>query len=200
MKISNKFITSIPCYRRHFEFKCVWGQLGAFIRDMSPESVYYPDAKSKKLYEIITDPSRFDATASDINKVLFSINGTSILDSPELDIEKFEDRVRILALFELAEIVFDFNEYSNEIHMRPGDSDIVLTHGQSLNVEETETEIHELLVRQIRVDSNSATACTIGGHKIESAYPRTGVVPSLTKVQRRSLKAERTATFAILKA
>lgn len=166
MRISNKFITSIPCYRRHFDFKCIWSQLDVFVRDMSPEIVFYPDDKSRKLYAIIADPSSYDRSASDINKSLFTINDQSILDSEELMAEKFEDRVRIVALFELAEAEFDVQAYSKDILLSPGSHDIVLSHGQSLKIDESESETRGLQVRQIRVDSNSSSFCTVGGYEL----------------------------------
>ena len=85
MKISNNLITSIACYRKHFEFHAVWSQLKVFLRDMSPQDVPYPDSTSELLYNIIKDPAMV-TVANDQFQVKgtadnpFSLNNVASLD------------------------------------------------------------------------------------------------------------------------
>ena len=168
MRISQHLITSIPSYRKHFNFRCIWNQLDVFIRDMSPDSIYYPDQYSQDLYDIVANPSRYTKEYPDSKGLdkYFKINEASVLDSPILKDEDYEKRLCIIALFELAGISFNEKDYSKDILISDGDTDIVLSHGQTLKVSKTESTEKELLVRPIKVDNNSSSACTIGEHTI----------------------------------
>jgi len=168
MRISKHFITSIPSYRKHFNFRCIWNQLDVFVRDMSPDSIYYPDQLCRDLYDIVANPWHYkdeDPEHKGLDKY-FKINETSVLDSHVLKDEAYEDRLRIIALFELAGIAFNEKDYSKDILISDGDADIILSHGQTLKVSKMEGTAKELHVRPIKVDSSSSTVCTIGEHKI----------------------------------
>ena len=110
MRIANVLITSIACFRKHFDFHAVWGQLGIFIRDMSPEDVPYPDDASKALYRAIKEPNLVSVVDNqviikDVNgeeTKPFSINNATSLKMDAIKEESQENRIRIFALFELA--------------------------------------------------------------------------------------------------
>lgn len=168
MRIAKHFITSIPSYRKHFNFRCIWNQLDVFVRDMSPDCIYYPDQLCQDLYDIIANPWHYkdvDPEQKEFDKY-FKINKLCILDSPVLKDEDYESRLRIIALFELAGIVFNEKDYSKDILISDEDADIVLSHGQTLKVSKMEGIGKELHVRPIKVDSSSSVACIIGEYKI----------------------------------
>ena len=172
MKISNKLITSIACYRKHFEFHAVWSQLKVFLRDMSPQDVPYPDETSELLYNIIKNPSmvnivnnQFQVQGADVN--IFSLNNAASLDLQEIKKETYEDRIRILALFELAGQVLKPECFTNDAFSFDGAKELILLNGQSFKVVEQDYAGQELILRQIKVDARSFCSSVVDGVEIQ---------------------------------
>lgn len=172
MKISNKLITSIACYRKHFEFHAVWSQLKVFLRDMSPQEVPYHDETSELLYNIIKNPSmvnivnnQFQVQGADVN--IFSLNNAASLDLQEIKKETYEDKIRILALFELAGQVIKPECFTNETFSFDGEKELILLNGQSFKVVEQDYAGQELILRQIKVDARSFCSSVVDGVEIQ---------------------------------
>lgn len=55
MKLNNVIILTIADFRRHFNFPAFWNSRMSFVRDMSPDSVFYFDASDRKNYEEIAN-------------------------------------------------------------------------------------------------------------------------------------------------
>lgn len=172
MKISNNLITSIACYRKHFEFHSVWSQLKVFLRDMSPQDVPYPNVTSELLYNIIKEPSmvnvvnnQFQVKGTDANP--FSLNNVASLDLQAIKKETPEDRIRILALFELAGQVMTSECFANEAFNLDGAKELILSNGRSLKVVEQDYVGQELILRQIKVDAKSFCSSVVDGVEIQ---------------------------------
>lgn len=184
MKISNNLITSIACYRKHFEFHAVWSQLKVFLRDMSPQDVPYPDASSELLYDIIKDPAmvtltngQFQVKGTADNP--FSLNKVASLDLPAIKKETSEDRIRILALFELAGQVMAPECFANEAFSLDGAKELILSNGHSLKVVEQDYAGLDLILRQIKVDANSFCSSVVDGVEIRPGKFAYGVFSKL---------------------
>ena len=173
MKIANNLITSIACYRKHFEFYSVWWQLKIFLRDMSPQDIPYPDAESEVLYDIIKDPSIVNIkdgkiVVGDSDKTPFQLNNAESLQLQQILKEAPEDRIRILALFELAKQRLTDESFTKASLEFDGTQDVVLTDGLPLNVVAQDYTGLNLTLRLIRVDAQSACPSIVGGHEINA--------------------------------
>lgn len=184
MKISNNLITSIACYRKHFEFHAVWSQLKVFLRDMSPQDVPYPDASSELLYDIIKEPTmvtvtngQFQVKGSVDNP--FSLNNVASLHLQAIKKETAEDRIRILALFELAGQVMTSECFANEAFSLDGAKELILSNGHSLKVVEQDYAGLDLILRQIKVDANSGCSSVVDGVEIRPGKFAYGVFSKL---------------------
>ena len=184
MKISNNLITSIACYRKHFEFHAVWSQLKVFLRDMSPQDVPYPDSTSELLYNIINDPAmvtvannQFQVKGSVDNP--FYLNSVASLDLQAIKKETAEDRIRILALFELAGLEMTPECFANEAFNLDGSKELILSNGRSLKVVEQDYVGHELILRQIKVDAKSFCPSVVDGVEIQPGKFAYGVFSKL---------------------
>ncbi len=184
MKISNNLITSIACYRKHFEFHAVWSQLKVFLRDMSPQDVPYPDVISELLYNIIKDPAmvnvvnnQFQVKGTADNP--FSLNSVASLDLQAIKKETPEDRIRILALFELAGQVIKEEYFENEVFNLDGAKELILSNGHSLKVVEQGYIGQDLILRQIKVDAKSFCSSVVDGVEIQPGKFAYGVFSKL---------------------
>lgn len=184
MKISNNLITSIACYRKHFEFHAVWSQLKVFLRDMSPQDVPYPDSTSELLYNIIKDPAMV-TVANDQFQVKgtadnpFSLNNVASLDLQAIKKEAPEDRIRILAIFELAGQVIKEEYFENEAFNLDGAKELILSNGHSLKVVEQDYAGQDLILRQIKVDAKSFCSSVVDGVEIQPGKFAYGVFSKL---------------------
>lgn len=184
MKISNNLITSIACYRKHFEFHAVWSQLKVFLRDMSPQDVPYPDSTSELLYNIIKDPAMV-TVANDQFQVKgtadnpFSLNNVASLDLQAIKKEAPEDRIRILALFELAGQVIKEEYFENEAFNLDGAKELILSNGHSLKVVEQDYVGQDLILRQIKVDAKTFCSSVVDGVEIQPGKFAYGVFSKL---------------------
>lgn len=172
MKISNNLITSIACYRKHFEFHAVWSQLKVFLRDMSPQDVPYPDSTSELLYNIIKDPAmvtvannQFQVKGSVDNP--FYLNSAASLELQAIKKETADDKIRILALFELAGQVIKEEYFENEAFNLDGAKELILSNGHSLKVVEQDYAGQDLILRQIKVDAKSFCSSVVDGVEIQ---------------------------------
>ncbi len=184
MKISNNLITSIACFRKHFEFHAVWSQLKVFLRDMSPQDMPYSDVTSESLYNIIKDPSmvnvvnnQFQVKGADVNP--FSLNCVASLELQAIKKESPDDRIRILALFELAGQVIKEEYFKNEIFNLDGAKELILSNGHSLKVVEQDYAGQDLILRQIKVDAKSFCPSVVDGVKIKPGDFAYGVFSKL---------------------
>ena len=188
MRISNNLITSIACYRKHFEFHAVWSQLEIFIRDMSPQDVPYPDAASKLLYDIIKDPSLVKVLVNTknnqiliegVDKSPFVLNNVETLELDAIKNESTDDCIRILALFELAGQKITKEHFANTPLSPDCTKDIILTNGYSLKVIDQEYIGLNLELHPIKVDENSPCSSFIGGIEIQPGKFAYGVFSEL---------------------
>jgi len=184
MKISNNLITSIACYRKHFEFHAVWSQLKIFIRDMSPQDVPYPDVGSEVLYNIIKDPGLVNVAnnqilVKDTNNSPFSINDAASLELPAIKQETMEDKIRILALFELAGLTMGQEYFTNEAFDINGAKEFILSNGQSIKVVQQDCIGQDLILRQIKVSSKSFCSSIVDGIEIKPGKFAYGVFSKL---------------------
>lgn len=184
MKISNNLITSIACYRKHFEFHAVWSQLKVFLRDMSPQDVPYPDSTSELLYNIIKDPAmvtvannQFQVKGSVDNP--FYLNSAASLDLQAIKKETSDDRIRILALFELAGQVMTPECFANEASSLDVAKELILSNGHSLKVVEQDYAGQDLILRQIKVDAKSFCSSVVDGVEIQPGKFAYGVFSKL---------------------
>lgn len=184
MKISNNLITSIACYRKHFEFRAVWSQLKVFLRDMSPQDVPYPDHTSELLYNIIKDPSmvnvvnnQFYIAGTEGNP--FSLNSVASLELQAIKKETADDRIRILALFELAGQVVKDECFENQVFNLDGVKELTLSNGHSLKVVEQDYVGQDLILRQIKVDAKSFCSSIVDGVEIQPGKFAYGVFSKL---------------------
>lgn len=183
MRISNVLITSVACFRKHFDFHAVWGQLGIFIRDMSPENVPYPDAASKNLYRAIKDPRLVSVINNQLfvngengeNINPFSLNNSASLEMDLIKEENQENRIRILALFELAGQKMTQERLTNDSFSENGGNEVLIKNGHSPKVVEQDYQGLELAMRLIRVDSASLLSCVINGIEIHPGKYAYGV-------------------------
>lgn len=184
MRISNNLITSIACYRKHFKFHAVWSQLKVFLRDMSPQDVPYPDSTSELLYNIIKDPAMV-TVANDQFQVKgtadnpFSLNNVASLDLQAIKKETSEDRIRILALFELAGQVIKEEYFENEAFNLDGAKELILSNGHSLKVVEQDYVGQDLILRQIKVDAKTFCSSVVDGVEIQPGKFAYGVFSKL---------------------
>ena len=184
MKISNNLITSIACFRKHFEFHAVWSQLNVFLRDMSPQDVPYPDVTSELLYNIIKDPAMV-TVANDKFQVKgtvdnpFSLNSVASLELQAIKKETVENRVRILALFELAGQVMTPECFANEAFSLDRTKELILSNGHSLKVVEQDYAGQDLILRQIKVDAKSFCSSVVDGVEIQPGKFAYGVFSKL---------------------
>lgn len=172
MKISNNLITSIACYRKHFEFHAVWSQLKVFLRDMSPQDVPYPDSTSELLYNIIKDPAIVTVANNQfqIKGVVdnpFSLNSVASLELQAIKKETADDKIRILALFELAGQVIKEEYFENEAFNPDGAKELILSNGHTLKVVEQDYAGQDLILRQIKVDAKSFCSSVVDGVEIQ---------------------------------
>lgn len=184
MKLSNSLITSIACYRRHFEFQAVWSQLRIFLRDMSPREVPYPDAASELLYRIIREPDLVRVAnkrivVQDVADSPFVLNDAATLELPALGRERLEDRIRMVALFELAGRRMNEADLGKEVLTLDGAREVVLENGYSLKVVEQDYQGEELTLRPIRVASTSGCASVVDGVEIQPGKFAYGVFSAL---------------------
>ena len=184
MKISNNLITSIACYRKHFEFHAVWSQLKVFLRDMSPQDVPYPDSTSELLYNIIKDPAmvtvannQFQVKGSVDNP--FYLNSAASLELQAIKKETAYDKIRILALFELAGQVIKEEYFENEAFNLDGAKELILSNGHSLKVVEQDYAGQDLILRQIKVDAKSFCSSVVDGVEIQPGKFAYGVFSKL---------------------
>ena len=184
MKISNNLITSIACYRKHFEFHAVWSQLKVFLRDMSPQDVPYPDSTSELLYNIIKDPAmvtvvnnQFQIKGAVDNP--FSLNSVASLELQAIKKETADDKIRILALFELAGQVIKEEYFENEAFNLDGAKELILSNGHSLKVVEQGYAGLDLILRQIKVDAKSFCSSVVDGVEIQPGKFAYGVFSKL---------------------
>ena len=184
MKISNNLITSIACFRKHFEFHAVWSQLNVFLRDMSPQDVPYPDVTSELLYNIIKDPAMV-TVANDKFQVKgtvdnpFSLNSVASLELQAIKKETVENRVRILALFELAGQVMTPECFANEAFSLDRTKELILSNGHSLKVVEQDYAGQDLILRQIKVNAKSFCSSVVDGVEIQPGKFAYGVFSKL---------------------
>lgn len=165
MKIGQHLITSIACFRKHFDFKAVWHQLDIFIRDMSPSEVIYPDEDSKLLYEIIADGEN----ASHINNEIqykdktmkLNFSDASVFNSSILENKSESDKIKIIALFELGQSKFDESKIKAEINIGLETSDIILKYGETIRQVDVTCD-ENLFVRKIRVELGSPNSIVAG--------------------------------------
>ena len=178
MKIANKLITSIACYRKHFDFHAVWNQLDIFLRDMSPKDVPYPDKSSEILYYIINAPS--DICKKELFKVVdnkiivddtdgenvFTINNAESLRLDVFQKESFEERIRIIALFELAGKQISNDSFDDGLLYLVKTSVNELSDGQTLKIVQTDYNGLKLSLNKIYVNTNSASSSIVDGIEI----------------------------------
>ena len=172
MKIANTLLTSVACLRKYFDFHAVWGQLDIFVRDMSPKEVPYPDAASKFLYGIIVDPGsviieneRILVSGSDDSP--FVLNNAESLEMAALQRYMPEDRIRILALFELADRKVSEECISLDALKFESCENIVLVNGHSLKIVDKDYSGCNLDLRLIKVDPDSPCSSIVDGIEIE---------------------------------
>ncbi len=172
MKILNTFITSIACFRRHFDFHGIWCQLGVFLRDMSPNEILYPDDKSELLYEIIKNPDLVEICDNQFvveggeGRDVFTINTPEELKLSELQKVEPKERIRILAIFELGEVKIE-NQLLTENMVLSDSSEIMLSNGRTITVVGLPYEGPNLKLRKIMVDPKSISACYVDGVEIK---------------------------------
>lgn len=187
MRISNVLITSIACFRKHFDFYAVWSQLGFFIRDMSPEDVPYPDDASKNLYRAIKNPNLVSIIDNQIlvkgedGEIIkpFSHNNAASLELDAIKKETRENRIRILALFELAGMEITQESLANDAFSLNEVKDVVLANGHSLRTVEQDYTGLELVLRLIKVDATSLSSSIIDGVEIQPGKYAYGVFSKL---------------------
>ena len=131
----------------------------------------YTDSTSELLYHIIRDPKLVETVGDQIvekgtNNSVFSINDAASLDLSPLKMESYEDRIRILALFELAGQHFKEENFSSEGLSLKGNNEIVLSNGQSMKVVKQNLTGLDLFLLPIRVDSESFCSSIVDGVEI----------------------------------
>lgn len=171
MKISNNLITSIACYRKHFDFHAVWGQLDIFLRDMSPEYVPYPDENSELLYSVIKAPTIVEVNNKhllvDGKDNVFAINDITLLEIPILKNKKYEDAIKILAIFELASQKVTEEALANEELVGDLSTELRLKNGNSVKLIEQDYVGLGLTLRKITVDPQSYCSSIVDGVEIQ---------------------------------
>lgn len=186
MKIDNKLITSVDCLKKHFNFHEVFSNIDIFVRDLSPNNIPYLDESSKLLYNIISAPqfvqvdgNRFVFLRDDQVYVLKN-NKETILEHITLSEYTFEDKIRIVALYELIGQAVDYTQVKTQIIDSSSDDNIVLTRGQSL-VTISSIKAEQLFYRLIRTkdDVNSGVEYCVGDLKLKSGSIAYGLFSKL---------------------
>ena len=176
MQINQHIITSIQCFRRHFEFKQVWYQIDVFIRDMSPINIPYLKG-TDILYKIIREPScvKYESYNNvfvvDNSKYVLQFNDLSLLSENKLLQLSQNEKIQILALFELAGKIINISELETYLNVDINSSaeEIVLSHGQALSIAPNykyDINSENLVIRLIRISKSSPTPCWVDGQKI----------------------------------
>ena len=181
MKISNNIITSIACFRKHFEFREVWDQLDIFLRDLSPKEIPYPNAESELLYEIIKNPHMVIDDGEKIyikdmdSQSPFSINDYTAFILPDFWKENRENRIRIVALFELAGIKLTNEHLSEEFSLMSEADELILSNGRALRVVEHECNGDNLMLKRIKISQQSTSPTLIDGVELKPGQYAYGV-------------------------
>lgn len=179
MRIGRYLITSVECLRRHFDFKVVMGSLKIFIRDLSPERVPYPDHQSRVLYRAIANPEGV-AVEGGILKVeeesyTLQHNSAEVFDNPILSSYTDLERIRVVALFELASKGVDSSAMGVRAENSGSDSDIVLRQSERLDIVGRYADMGELRYRLIKVDSRVSSPCKVGDITLEAGRSAWGL-------------------------
>ena len=175
MRIDNKFITSVECLKKHFNFPEIFSNIDIFVRDLSPNNIPYFDESSKLLYDIISAPHFAQVEGDSFvflpdNQVyILKSNEISILEHSALSEYTLGDKIRIVALYELIGQQVDYTQVETQALDSPLDEDIVLTRGQSLVIIESK-KTEKLFYRLIRTkyDANSETEYCVGDMKLKA--------------------------------
>lgn len=175
MKIDNKLITSVDCLKKHFNFQEIFSNIDIFVRDLSPNNIPYFDESSKLLYYIISAPQFVQVIDNrlvyfdDDHVYILKYNEESILEHTSLSEYTFEDKIRIVALYELIGQQVDYTQVKTQVLDSSLDEDLVLTRGQTLmTIESKKTD--NLFYRLIRTqdDANSETEYCVGDMKLKA--------------------------------
>ena len=136
------------------------------------------------LYNIIKDPAMV-TVANDQFQVKgtadnpFSLNNVASLDLQAIKKEAPEDRIRILALFELAGQVIKEEYFENEAFNLDGAKELILSNGHSLKVVEQDYVGQDLILRQIKVDAKTFCSSVVDGVEIQPGKFAYGVFSKL---------------------
>lgn len=175
MRIDNKLITSVECLKKHFNFPEIFSNIDIFVRDLSPNNIPYFDESSKLLYDIISTPHFAQVEGDSFvflpdNQVyILKSNDISILEHSALSEYTLEDKIRIVALYELIGQQVDYTQVKTQVLDSSLDEDLVLTRGQTLmTIESKKTD--NLFYRLIRTqdDANSETEYCVGDMKLKA--------------------------------
>lgn len=175
MRIDNKLITSVECLKKHFNFPEIFSNIDIFVRDLSPNNIPYFDESSKLLYDIISAPQFVQVVDNrlvyfdDDHVYILKYNEESILEHTSLSEYTFEDKIRIVALYELIGQQVDYTQVKTQVLDSSLDEDIVLTRDQTLvTIESKKTEklFHRLI--RTKYDANSETEYCVGDMKLKA--------------------------------
>lgn len=175
MRIDNKLITSVDCLKKYFNFQEIFSNIDIFVRDLSPNNIPYFDESSKLLYYIISAPQFVQVADNrlvyfyDDYVYILKYNEESILEHTSLSEYTFEDKIRIVALYELIGKQVDYTQVKTQVLDSSLDEDLVLTRGQTLmTIESKKTD--NLFYRLIRTqdDANSETEYCVGDMKLKA--------------------------------
>ena len=165
MKIDNSIITSLDCLKRHFNFRELFGKIDIFVRDLSPENIPYGDRGAELLYKIIASPQGVKVAEGTFicdsgESYLLKHNEVEIFDSPTLSGYTMQDKIRIVALYELVGIPVEPSQVEMQVVDALAEGDILLSRGQSIAF--AAGNHSELVCRLIRVADTAVEGCRVG--------------------------------------
>ena len=166
MHINEKLITSIESLKRHFDFQVVFSNIDIFIRDFKPNEIPYFDEASKLLYRIIASPQ---TTKIDSNNIIYNENETyklkhndeSVFNNVALSDYTAEDKIRIIALYELIDKPVDYGQIQPLTSSTLSEGELILMKGQSLTFVKADPPA-EIYSRLIRINKNVESELKLG--------------------------------------
>lgn len=177
MRLNNKYITSITSLRNNFNFFEVWHKIGALIRDLSPNEIYYSSDDEKFFYNVISSPQEYRFE----NSCFLSKDG----DSREIDLSTEElsaiegiapeSLVRIIAIAKLAQVTIPQDISTLFKPVDHEESCIILRNGANLQFIEHYDKSKELVSKPIKVPKDSYLKSFVGGVELEPGQCTFGV-------------------------
>lgn len=166
MKIANSLITSLACLKRHFAFREVFNNIDIFVRDLSPQNIPYGDKSAELLYAIIATAGSVTLQEGKLvteagQSYALKHNEASIFDHAALQGYTLQEKIRIVALYELVGRAVECGQIGNSEINSLSEGDVLLTAGQSLTAVGKLGD-GELVCRLIRVDSSAQQGCRVG--------------------------------------